>query len=72
MKRQNLIILEILIILVTFNKNGLWIKEKVNSKQRIISAKKPQGFKLINLTIFHLDENQIYLKKFIQKSKYKK
>ena len=24
--------------LVTFNKNGLWIKENLNSKQRIISA----------------------------------
>ena len=28
--------------LVTFNKNGLWIKENVNSKQRIIAAAKPK------------------------------
>ena len=43
--------------LVTFNKNGLWIKENLQSKQRIISAKKPEGFNLINVSIFHLDNN---------------
>ena len=26
--------------LVTFNKNGLWIKENLDSKQRIISSEK--------------------------------
>ena len=53
--------------LVTFNKNGLWIKEKVETKQRIISAKKPQGFKLIDLTIFHLDEDSNLLEKIHSK-----
>ena len=33
--------------LVTFNKNGLWIREKLDDKQRIISAKKPSGNNLI-------------------------
>ena len=43
--------------LITFNKNGLWIKENLDSRQRIISADKPDGFKLINVTIYHLDQN---------------
>ena len=50
--------------LVTFNKNGLWIKENFNSKQRIISATKPDGLKLLNLTIFHLDKNSNLIEKF--------
>ena len=29
--------------LVTFNKNGLWIKENLKSGQRIITAAKPEG-----------------------------
>ena len=43
--------------LVTFNRNGLWIKEKLKSEQRIISASKPEGFKLIDVKIFHIDKN---------------
>jgi lipopolysaccharide export system permease protein len=43
--------------LVTFNRNGLWIKEKLKLKQRIISATKPDGFKLIDVKIFHIDNN---------------
>ena len=43
--------------LISFNKNGLWIKENLDSRQRIISADKPDGFKLINVTIYHLDQN---------------
>ena len=43
--------------LVTFNKNGLWIKENYNNKQRIISAVKPENFELIDVVIFHLDKN---------------
>lgn len=42
--------------LISFNKNGLWIKENLNTKKRIISAEKPDGVNLINVTIFHLDE----------------
>ena len=43
--------------LVTFNRNGLWIKEKLKLKQRIISASKPDGFELIDVKIFHIDKN---------------
>ena len=43
--------------LVTFNRNGLWIKEKLKFKQRIISASKPDGFELIDVKIFHIDKN---------------
>ena len=49
--------------LVTFNKNGLWIKENLGNKQRIISADKPEGVNLINVTIFHLDEDSNLLEK---------
>ena len=43
--------------LVTFNKNGLWIKENINSGTRIISAEKPDKKKLLVVTILHLDNN---------------
>ena len=43
--------------LVTFNKNGLWIKENINSGQRIITAAKPEDKNLIDVTIFHIDQN---------------
>ena len=49
--------------LVTFNKNGLWIKENLNSKIRIISAAKPNGFDLINVTIFHMDNKSNLIEK---------
>jgi len=49
--------------LITFNKNGLWIKENLQSKQRIISAEKPDGFNLINVSIFHLDINSSLIEK---------
>ena len=53
--------------LVTFNKNGLWIREKLDDKQRIISAKKPSGNNLIDVSIFHIDEDSNLLEKFISK-----
>lgn len=53
--------------LATFNKNGLWIKEYLPSKQRIISADKPNGFDLINVTIFHLDKNSNLIEKIFSK-----
>ena len=40
--------------LVTFNNNGLWIKENFNSKQRIISATKPEGTNFNKFTISSL------------------
>ena len=43
--------------LVTFNKNGLWIKEKIETKTRIITANKMMELNLKDLTIFHLDNN---------------
>ena len=42
--------------LVSINKNGVWIKEKVNDKLRIISAKQITNDHLIDLTIYELDE----------------
>ena len=38
--------------LVTFNKNGLWIKENLPNGSRIISAAKPEGKTLLDVSIF--------------------
>ena len=54
--------------LVNFNRNGLWIKESIGSKQRIIAASKTEGVNLINVTIYHLDEKS----KLIEKISFKK
>ena len=43
--------------LVSINKNGLWIKENVGSKYRIISADETRNNILKNVKIFNLDEN---------------
>ena len=51
--------------LVTFNRNGLWIKENIEQKQRIITAKKPDGFELLDVVIFHLNENSNLIEKII-------
>tara|TARA_B000000532_G_scaffold165251_1_gene133393 strand:- start:35 stop:1123 length:1089 start_codon:yes stop_codon:yes gene_type:complete len=53
--------------LVTFNKNGLWIKENLKKKSRIISASKPEGSNLIDVVIFHLDEEFNLIEKIIAK-----
>ena len=53
--------------LVTFNNNGLWIKEKIEGKQRIITAHKPNEFDLIDVKIFHFDDNSNLLDKIISK-----
>ena len=53
--------------LVTFNKNGLWIKENLNNKDRIITATKPEGFNLIDVTIFHFDKNYVLNEKIFAK-----
>ena len=53
--------------LVTFNRNGLWIKENLENGERIISAQKPDGVSLINITIFHLDKNFSLKEKIIAK-----
>ena len=51
--------------LVTFNKNGLWIKENLPSKQRIIAANRPEGYKIIQVTIFHLDYKSNLIEKIL-------
>ncbi len=53
--------------LITFNRNGLWIKENFDDKQRIISAAKPEGTSLLDVTIFHLDNNSNLIEKIISK-----
>ena len=53
--------------LVTFNKNGLWIKENLKEGQRIITAAKPEGKDLVDLTIFHINENSNLKEKIIAK-----
>ena len=61
--------------LVTFNKNGLWIKESFDNGERIITASKPDGINLIDVTIFHLDGDYSLKEKIISKkelSLYKK
>mgnify|MGYP001430323051 CR=1 FL=1 len=56
--------------LATYNKNGLWIKEKIETNQRIISAKKPNGYNLEQVTIFHLDKNSSLMEKITAKKAY--
>ena len=54
--------------LVTFNKNGLWIKENLKDGQRIISASNDLGKKLKNITIYNFDENYVLKEKIFSKS----
>ncbi len=54
--------------LVTFNRNGLWIKENLSNGTRIISAEKPERENLINVSIIHLDKNFNLIEKIISKS----
>ena len=52
--------------LVTFNKNGLWIKENIdNYKTRIITANKMDGKNLLKVTIFHLDKDFKLIEKIL-------
>ncbi len=53
--------------LITFNRNGLWIKENFEDKQRIISAGKPEGKNLVDVKIFHLDKDSNLIEKIISK-----
>lgn len=53
--------------LVSFNKNGMWIKENLNYGNRIITAKKPDGTNLIDVKIFQFDENFLLKKKIFSK-----
>ena len=56
--------------LVNFNKNGLWIKEEITDKKRIISAERPEGYNLINLKIFHFNEDSTLIEKIFAESAY--
>ena len=42
-------------------------KESLNKGERIISAKKPEGMSLIDVTIFHLDEEYNLYEKIVSK-----
>ena len=53
--------------LVTFNNNGLWIKENLKDGDRVITAKKLKNSNLLMLLFFILIINIIYMKKFLQK-----
>ena len=49
--------------LVSFNKNGLWIKENLIDGKRVITATKPEGTNLIDVKIFQFDKDFLLKKK---------
>ena len=53
--------------LVTFNKNGLWIKENLKNGERIITAKKADESILKDVTIFQFDQNYSIKNKILAK-----
>ena len=53
--------------LISFNKNGLWIKENLENGKRIITAKKPDGTNLIDVKIFQFDKEFSLKKKIFSK-----
>tara|TARA_X000001036_G_C20683420_1_gene806683 strand:+ start:2112 stop:3200 length:1089 start_codon:yes stop_codon:yes gene_type:complete len=53
--------------LVTFNKNGLWIKENTKSGDRIITAVRLDGKDLVDVFIFHLDQDYSLIEKIYSK-----
>ena len=53
--------------LVTFNNNGLWIKENLKEGDRVITASKTEKFKLIDVTIFHFDNKYNLYEKIFAK-----
>ena len=56
--------------LINFNRDGLWIKEKINNKHRFIFSKKMNGSFLENLTILHLDNQSNIEEKIISSKSY--
>ena len=54
--------------LVTFNKNGLWIKESTDFGERIISASSGGENKLKDVTIYKFDKNYNLKEKIFSKS----
>ena len=53
--------------LITFNRNGLWIKENVNDHYRIITADKTRNNSLSNVLIFHFDKKSELIEKISAK-----
>ena len=53
--------------LVTFNNNGLWIKENLDDGVRIITSSKYKDENLNNILIFNLDKEFKLEEKFFQK-----
>ena len=51
--------------LISFKRDGLWIKEKVDRQQRYISSKKLENNKLKDLRIFHLDNESNFVEKIV-------
>ena len=51
--------------LINFNKNGLWIKEELPNKKRIISANRPEGYKLMEVQIYHLNKQSSFIEKIV-------
>ncbi len=56
--------------LINFNRDGLWIKEKLNNKHRFITSKKIDGYYLKDLTIFHLDHKSNLMDKITAEEAY--
>ena len=54
--------------LVTFNKNGLWIKENLANGQRIVTAREMDKKILRDITIFDFDQDYNLQKKIYSKS----
>ena len=54
--------------LISFNKNGLWIKENSKFGERIVTASKPVGTKLLDVKIFQFDKNFLLKRKIFSKS----
>ena len=54
--------------LVSFNKNGLWIKESFKDGERIITASELDGTSLNDVKIFKFNNNFLLEKKMISKS----
>ena len=53
--------------LITFNKNGLWIKENLGVNERIITASKPEGKNLIDVEIFQFNNQYKMSRKIFSK-----
>ena len=53
--------------LVTVNKNGLWIKETLNNKERIITSSNPDTNIISDVKIFELNQNFNLKRKIVAK-----